>query len=158
MVVYFIFILFSVLWLLMLLIGPYLLANNYDNQFFLTLYYSIFKLICHQNPDRSYFIWGYQIPVCVRCVGIYLGLPIGAIIYSMFCKINSTRLPDPKYLVVFLLPIVVDGLAQTFNLYHSPHYIRLITGIWATTGLVFWAIPLLNQFYLKYKTHLSQDV
>ncbi|MDD3013945.1 MAG: DUF2085 domain-containing protein [Candidatus Gastranaerophilales bacterium] len=151
MVVYFSFILLSLVWLFILLVGPYLQAHGLENNnnIIVTLYYSLFKLICHQLPERSYFIWGYQMPVCIRCLGIYLGIPIGSVIYPFFRKINSIKLPNPKLLLIFFIPIIIDGIAQTLNLYPSPHYIRLLTGIWASGGLVFWALPMLNQFYKK---------
>ena len=25
---------------------------------------------CHQMPERSFFINGYQMPICARCVGV----------------------------------------------------------------------------------------
>ena len=31
------------------------------------------SVICHQLPDRSFFLYGRQLPVCARCTGLYLG-------------------------------------------------------------------------------------
>jgi uncharacterized membrane protein len=28
-------------------------------------------LICHQRPERSFFLDGHQLPVCARCTGLY---------------------------------------------------------------------------------------
>ena len=36
--------------------------------------YKIFGLICHQNPERSFFVNNIQVPICSRCTGIYLSL------------------------------------------------------------------------------------
>lgn len=30
------------------------------------------SVICHQLPDRSFFLDGRQLPVCARCTGLYL--------------------------------------------------------------------------------------
>jgi uncharacterized membrane protein len=38
--------------------------------------YGIGSLICHQRPERSYWMWSAQLPVCARCVGIYLGAAV----------------------------------------------------------------------------------
>ena len=35
--------------------------------------YAVGSVICHQLPDRSFFIDGWQMPVCARCTGLYLG-------------------------------------------------------------------------------------
>ena len=29
--------------------------------------------ICHQRPERSFFVDGTQLPVCARCLGLYAG-------------------------------------------------------------------------------------
>ena len=36
-------------------------------------------LICHQRPERSFHVWGVQWPVCARCLGLYAGAAIGAV-------------------------------------------------------------------------------
>lgn len=34
--------------------------------------------LCHQRPDRSFFVHGRQMPVCARCTGLYVGAAFGA--------------------------------------------------------------------------------
>ncbi len=36
-----------------------------------------FALVCHQRPERSFWIFGDSVAVCSRCLGIYLGAAIG---------------------------------------------------------------------------------
>ena len=35
--------------------------------------FAIGALVCHQRPDRSFFLNGHQLPVCARCTGLYIG-------------------------------------------------------------------------------------
>lgn len=35
--------------------------------------YRLFSTICHQLPDRSWFLQGHPLAVCIRCSAIYLG-------------------------------------------------------------------------------------
>ncbi|OGI21077.1 MAG: hypothetical protein A2287_01645 [Candidatus Melainabacteria bacterium RIFOXYA12_FULL_32_12] len=151
MIVYLIFLSLSLIWLLILFIGPYLYTLGNGFEFVREVYYQVFHIICHQKPERSYLIWGYQMPVCVRCFGIYLGIFLGAIIYPFFKKFSNTDIPKFKYLWFFLTPLIVDGLCQTLSLYDSPHYMRLFTGILASGGLAFYFLPLINQIYNKLK-------
>ena len=39
----------------------------------LTPIYEFFSLICHQQPERSWFLMGQPLPVCIRCAAIYFG-------------------------------------------------------------------------------------
>lgn len=34
--------------------------------------FAIGSVICHQLPDRSFYLDGQQLPVCARCTGLYL--------------------------------------------------------------------------------------
>ena len=40
--------------------------------------YLVGSFLCHQRPERSFFLWGSQMPVCARCIGIYAGAAIAA--------------------------------------------------------------------------------
>ena len=35
--------------------------------------YSFFAMICHQDPARSWHLFGEPLPVCIRCTSIYFG-------------------------------------------------------------------------------------
>lgn len=146
MVVYFVFLVFTIYWLGIIFFIPYL-ASLYSNHSFVIACYSIFKIICHQIAKRSYFVFGHQMPVCVRCFGIYCGLLLGCLLYPLFKKINSTELPKFGYLKYSFAPIIIDGASQILNLYYSPLYVRFATGIIASVSIVFYVLPMLNQIY-----------
>ena len=40
--------------------------------------YTIGHLVCHQRPERSFHLWAAQLPVCARCVGLYVGATLSA--------------------------------------------------------------------------------
>ena len=44
--------------------------------------YLVGSLLCHQRPERSFFLWGSQMPVCARCTGIYFGAALSALIVT----------------------------------------------------------------------------
>lgn len=35
--------------------------------------YAVGAVVCHQLPERSFFLDGTQLPVCARCTGLYVG-------------------------------------------------------------------------------------
>jgi uncharacterized membrane protein len=41
--------------------------------------YAFFSLICHQAPERSWFLLGQPLPVCIRCSAIYFGFLIALV-------------------------------------------------------------------------------
>ena len=39
-----------------------------------------FALVCHQQAERSFFLFGGTVAVCARCLGIYLGAALGMLV------------------------------------------------------------------------------
>ena len=42
------------------------------------------RIGCHQKPERSFFINGYQFPVCARCTGVMIGYLLAIPPYRYF--------------------------------------------------------------------------
>lgn len=41
-----------------------------------TWVYEFFSKICHQEPDRSWQLFGKSLPVCIRCASIYFAFTL----------------------------------------------------------------------------------
>ncbi|HLH30874.1 MAG TPA: DUF2085 domain-containing protein [Terriglobia bacterium] len=52
----------STLWCLTIIAAP---------AFGLSFVYEFFSRICHQDPGRSWQLFGHPLPVCIRCTSIY---------------------------------------------------------------------------------------
>ena len=123
--------------------------------------YSFGDLNCHQKSERSWEINGNQLAICVRDVGLFLGLFIGALFWrskglnrwtvrdsflSVFKdeQIHSLYIRDKRMfaMILFLsigaLPIGFDGFYQLLTDYESTNTIRLITGTLAGFVLSWW--------------------
>lgn len=78
---------------------------------------------CHQLPERSFFVNGYQFPVCARCMGIAIGY-----IIAILLRIAGV-ITNPLICIVMVLPTTVDGSMQYITSYQSNNIKRLLTGI-----------------------------
>ncbi|MBU7015015.1 MAG: DUF2085 domain-containing protein [Theionarchaea archaeon] len=83
--------------------------------------YLFFSPICHQLPERSFYIVGHQLPVCARCTGIYLGAFVGSLI-------ASETPPSRWVLMVAIFPLLLDGGTQLL-FRESTNTLRLATGL-----------------------------
>lgn len=95
---------------------------------------SFFKYFCHQKSERSFKINNYQFPVCARCTGYYISI-IAYIIFAMNVAINYT-LYTTILAIILIIPTVVDGTTQYFELRESNNILRLITGLLGGIGLM----------------------
>ncbi len=69
---------------------------------------------CHQLPERSLFVFGYQMTVCSRCFAIYASFLAGGLLFY-FIK-NRLKPFHILYYILFCVPMGIDGTAQLFGI------------------------------------------
>lgn len=80
------------------------------------------KLGCHQMPERSFFISGYQCPVCARCSGAMVSEVVAIICILVGFKIQL-------WISLILIAIMgFDWLIQYLKIIKSNNFNRFITG------------------------------
>lgn len=84
---------------------------------------------CHQRPERSFFVRGFQFPVCARCTGILVGYISAVLLYRYITA------PYCAYLVL-TLPMAIDGGTQYMKWRESSQPLRFITGVMGGYGLL----------------------
>lgn len=132
------------LWLVFIFAGPFFNMLPESHHFIKDTYYYLFHFTCHQIPSRCYWVAGYLLPVCVRCLGIYLGAFLAVLFYPLYDNIKSTKMPQKKLLILCFAPIAIDGIAQVLHLYPSPHWLRLLTGVICGSIAMLFILPGLN--------------
>lgn len=97
--------------------------------------YKIGHAICHQIPERSFFVYGKQLPLCARCTGIYLGMFI-AFSFYFFTKILKNKKPiKPPALwinifsIFFILIMPLHALSALIISTPYDNILRFITGL-----------------------------
>jgi len=101
--------------------------------------YLVGSLLCHQRPERSFFLWGSQMPVCARCTGIYAGAAIAALALPVVARLKASRLRSPAkrgtfhwarmLLIVSIVPAAAT-LGYEWTTGHTPaNWIRAVSGL-----------------------------
>lgn len=93
---------------------------------------------CHQKPERSFFVKGYQFPICARCFGLFLGY-IAAVVFA--------RNFSPHFLlcILFVLIMFFDWLLQYLKILNSNNIRRIITGFLCGYGLIGIMIKIIGE-------------
>lgn len=91
---------------------------------------------CHNKEERSTKLFINYLNLCSRCTGILIGMLLTVIItiYSF----------NYYYLMLCVIPLIIDGTLQLYTKYKSNNLKRIITGILFGVGLV----VLLSIYYM----------
>jgi uncharacterized membrane protein len=131
------------LWIAAIVAAPYLRSRGWGQAGWL---YACFAPLCHQIPDRSFFLWGFPLAVCARCFGIYAGFAAGLMVYPFRRGFDAARLPRLRMFLLVSFPIALDTGGNFLRLWETGHLLRFLTGfLWGSilpfyflTGLAEW--------------------
>jgi uncharacterized membrane protein len=103
--------------------------------------YRAFGALCHQLPERSYFIDGHKLAVCSRCTGIYFGFAFTLLVYPLVRSLRNTATPPRSVLFLAALPLLIDFSLTFFGIWENTHTSRLLTGALLGSVTVFYVMP-----------------
>lgn len=118
--------------------------------------------VCHRIPERSFHIGDYQLPLCARCSGMYLGAVLGLVLQSItgWKRGKTPHWSIITILALFFVAFGVDGsnsylylikqmrpdfLAQIPNLYVPNNILRVFTGSGMGLAMAVMLFPAFNQ-------------
>ena len=99
--------------------------------------FAVGSVICHQLPERSFFLDGHQLPVCARCTGLYLS-GVAGLVGWWAVKLRRGWRPQPMppraattLLFIVAVPTVIS-------------YLSAVSGVWDGSNLTraLLAVPL----------------
>jgi uncharacterized membrane protein len=125
----------ALIWLAVLLLAPQLPVSVS------AAVYLLGSFICHQRPERSFHLAGVQLPVCARCLGIYVGVTIGALAALRPYRFGSPRLVMLMAVVPALASLAIEGT----GLSPLSNAVRAATGVIA--GSLIAAVVLATLHY-----------
>jgi uncharacterized membrane protein len=119
----------AIAWLITLLAAPLLPAAA------AAVTYAAASLLCHQRPERSFYLGAYQLPVCARCLGIYAGAAAGgaaALLMGRWRSLTAARRGVSRRVaaitVFALLPTVVTVALEWMGAWYPSNGTRALAG------------------------------
>ena len=85
-------------------------------------FYKAFALVCHQRPERCFWIFGAPVAVCARCLGIYFGAAIGLLV-------RTSRRVALQLLIVAACLNLVDAVAEASGVHGNWLDLRFALGL-----------------------------
>ncbi len=150
--------------------APWLMEHGYarGGEFL----YFLFRPLCHQLPERSFFIggpqtWysfaelsrrlaaepalryignpqlGYKVAFCERDTAIFAGYLLCGLAFGLVRR--RLKSLSWKGLVALALPMAIDGGIQLVGILESNWQRRTVTGLLFAVGVVWFAFPLIER-------------
>jgi uncharacterized membrane protein len=116
------------------LLSPFLIAQGFTGLG--RAIFTIYHLICAQNPGRSYFLFGYQMALDQRMIAIYVAATAAGLAYVPL-RARFKPLPWRIYLML-IAPMAIDGFTQLFGWRQSSWQLRTATGGLFGIASVLW--------------------
>ncbi len=118
--------------------------------------YFVYSFLCHQLPQRSFFLFGYQMAFCQRCTAIYGSVLLGGMLFPL---VRRWLKPLPWKLYLLLnIPIAVDGITQLLGLRESNAFWRVLTGSLFGLSSVWLIYPYLEQGFADIRTEIEEKL
>jgi uncharacterized membrane protein len=92
--------------------------------------YEVGSLLCHQLAERSFHFRGAQLPVCARCVGLYVGAAAAAITAAGMRRVSHRWVWDRAraLLCIAASPTAVTLIYEWFSGNMPSHWSRAAAG------------------------------
>ena len=119
----------------------------------LSVLYAASARICHQRPERSFFIAGVQMPVCARCSGLYLSGALGSLV--AWVGRRALRRPLPLLMAAALPTAITFGL-EVAGLMRFSNAMRALAALplGACAG---WLFVLMLRYDVRLDGHENAD-
>ena len=85
--------------------------------------------ICHQRPERSFHLSGVQLPVCARCVGLYVSGAAGALLAFLVTGIPRVPRRTRAILIVAALPTAATLALELAGLASPSNIVRAVSAV-----------------------------
>jgi uncharacterized membrane protein len=125
------------------------LALDSGHLFWSLTIYGAFSYVCHQIPERSFFIAGHPFAVCARCTGIYAGFALAALAYPLVRSLRHTEAPERKWLFLAAAPLAIDFTVGYLGIWQNTHSSRFATGALLGAVSVLYVMPGLMDLSLR---------
>jgi uncharacterized membrane protein len=121
----------SLLWTGVLPLAAYLRSvPDAAAALFALLIYGVGGVICHQQPERSFYVASIPLPVCARCTGIYAGGAMMALAVLVGCRFPLLPAARARaWLAAAAVPAVLSLLYEWATARTPSNIIRASTGV-----------------------------
>ncbi len=111
------------------------------------LVYGFYGFFCHQEPSRSFFLFGNQVAICSRCLSFYSSV----LFFGLWVSLRRSKPLNLKTAGLLISPAVADVLLQVLGIKESTNLIRVTTGGLLGLAVSLYLFPRAQRAMLRLK-------
>jgi uncharacterized membrane protein len=124
----------ALIWCLGMAAAP-ILAEFHSHPAAAALARKFYEPVCHQDPERSFRLFGIPLSVCQRCSSIYVLFAAVVAIWPVLPQVRQGRTMPGSYCALFLAPMLLDYSLDVAGIFSNSGVTRAVSGAMAGTGL-----------------------
>jgi uncharacterized membrane protein len=113
------------------------LLVHLDQQWIARLFYCFYGFFCHQDPSRSFLLFGNQIAICSRCLAFYSSI----LVFGLWLSRRNLKPLSLRLAGLLAMPAVLDVLLQAVHLIESTNLIRTTSGFLLGMAVSLYLLP-----------------
>jgi uncharacterized membrane protein len=118
--------------------------------------YALFSPVCHQDPSRSFVLFGHPCAICHRCMGIYLGLFLISWLPFEFSILLDPPQRRRLWVCAATAPLVLDVFAPLTGLWSNTPASRFVTGLLFGMMLSSLLVPAMGDFIREMRCRIKR--
>ncbi len=88
------------------------------------------SLVCHQRAERSFHVGAAQLPVCARCLGLYVGTALGSFAWSTAAPLLLLSLSGWRRAVsLAAVPILLTAFVEWTTIAGTSNVVRFASAL-----------------------------
>jgi uncharacterized membrane protein len=129
----------ALLWAAALLLAPFALHASSSSSAAAAVLYEMASRICHQRPERSFHLAGVQLPVCARCIGLYVSGAAAALAASIGPGAVGSAVTTRNLLLLAAVPTAATVGIEIAGFAHTTNIVRALSALplGAAAGWIF---------------------
>jgi len=155
----------AILWFAAILIAPFAISSrNRATATGAACAYVVGSFVCHQRPERSFFLAGRQMPVCARCAGLYAAAAVASAFSAFAFGFGATSAPfgatasmsaSRNRWVAFVaaLPTIVTWLIEHLGFVHLSNPTRFVAALPLGAAVMWLLLGVLETPRVKHGLH-----
>jgi uncharacterized membrane protein len=129
------------------------LLLHLDQPWIYRIVYGFYGFFCHQEPSRSFFLFGNQVAICARCLAFYSSV----LVFGMWVGLRNPKPLDWSVALLLIFPSLAGVFLQVTHVRESTNLIRVTSGVLLGMAVSLYLFPRAQKILCNLDRHERRE-